>query len=93
MKYVYVTVEQFIKDRNTAILSADIGAVKAYCEHYNVPYKGQSDVVIMRGAQKALDSLQGVGKTEKQIAWLKYSNWLLKHGYTRGQSRRKYDAD
>lgn len=96
MKFVEVTYEEFLEDRRNALLSGDLEAVKVYGDKYNVNYGGMSDVAIMRGAQKAVEELTGKGgatKKERDLAWLKYSNWLLKHGYTRGQDRRMKDEE
>lgn len=91
MKFIEVTYEEFLEDRRNALLSGDLEAVKAYGDKYNVRYEGKPDVAIMRAAQKAVEELTGKGgatKRERDLAWLKYSNWLLEHGYTRGQDRR-----
>ena len=94
MKFIEVAYEEFLEDRRNALLSADPDALKAYGTKYNVRYEGKPDALIMRAAQKAVDELKGKGgatKRERNMAWLKYSNWLLKHGYTEGQDRRMED--
>ena len=96
MKFVEVTYKEFLEDRRNALLSADPDALKAYGTKYNVKYEGKPDVLIMRAAQKAVEELTGKGgatKRERDLAWLKYSNWLLKHGYTRGQDQRMKDKE
>lgn len=89
MRFIEVTLDEFLEDRKSALLSADPEAVKAYAEKYNVPYMGMSDVVIMRGAMKALKELRSgtgngrVSKNERDAAIKKYKAWLLDHGYTK----------
>jgi len=76
---------QFIKDRKEAVLSADLNMIKAYCKKYGVPLPPSGDIPLMRGMQLCVFRLTDVPYKEKRDAWTNYSVWLMKHGYFFGQ--------
>lgn len=67
--------DNFIKERNSALLSLERKKIEKYCRKYGVPIP-PSDLAFWMGVHKAICGLKGITEEQRQRS----VNWLREHG-------------
>ena len=70
-------IDTFIKDRNSALLSADYTKLIAYLVKYEAPIPPNAEILYM-SAKKALVGITNIPESVKEIAYKKYDEKIQK---------------
>lgn len=71
--------EQWIKDRDEAILSLDKEKIDAYSRKYNMgeTYKPKDDLIYWAGVHKCVLAIRSASEEQKASS----KKWLIEHGF------------
>ena len=71
-------IQEFIKDRNEAILSLDKEKIQAYQKKYNIPMRDEDDDIFWIAVHQAVTAIQSAPNDVKQRS----ISWLTERGFS-----------
>lgn len=75
-----MNIEQFVKERDDALLSLDKGKIEKYMRKYHVRFEPSCEIVFWAAVHKAIIELNSATEEQKMNS----AKWLIQHKFYPG---------